>query len=616
MRCLALCLLLVTKVAFAQIFTYTELVRSENQIPLGYPVPIPVDSLLPIDGYRTYESLDMRHQQLTDLSSFIQREQIGQTIEGRPIWSYRLSNFNERTVSGANKGSAVINGGIHAREWQSPEAVTGFIETFFDQQDDQYISQYLLENMDLVIIPVLNIDGFIQTQRFPDQVTESEAIPRDGRMRRKNMREVDQDILTVADNLFGVDLNRNNNPFFGTNDQRSSPDQSSIVHRGAVASSEPETQALQQAAIDAGQERLRFYMDTHSFTQIYFTPQTANIRRNDITSRVATSMRAANNFSYDFGPSPAGAGIGSTDEYFANTFSVPSFTLEVEPGQSGGLQYGGFGVSHDGFVLPESEVARMRSETSDATMLGLYTLAELPLLEQATVRAVDSQDILFSGRWVGDSETTRLLEVSNNQPLQSGVEYQLLLQFNKPMRRVVDGEVVSFAGLSDLTDLEVLLIGRTTESVEWDLQGVNGDWTLDSNLFERYQTDTFVLTFTLPNEFDFEAHELLALSVDTVDMVGQSLDANPATMSDWQGGSWQGHENSQGIEDDNGGIDRSIRLVNDGSELFASAAPPPPPETPIPPPSNTGSSGGGSLGLWVLGLLCVFSTRSKALTYR
>ena len=609
MKWLAFIAFLVCSTAMAQVFTYTELIRSENQIPLGYPVPVPVNSLLPIDGYRTYNSLDMRHQQLTDLSPFIQRVQLGQTIENRPIWSYLISNSDQQTVSGASKGSAVINGGIHAREWQSPEAVTGFIETLFDQQDDEYIHQYLIENLDLMIIPVLNIDGFLQTQRFPLQVTQSEAVPRDGRMRRKNMRDVDQNILTASDNLFGVDLNRNNTPFFGTNPDRSSPNRDSIVHRGAVASSEPETQALQQAAIEVGQERLRFYMDTHSFTQIYFTPQTANNRRNNVTTRVANSMRAANNFSYDFGPSGGGVGIGSTDEYFANTFEVPSFTLEVEPGNTGGLQYGGFGVSHDGFVLPESEVTRMRAETSDATMLGLYTMAELPLLESAVIVNSDNGDVVFSGVWVANGQE-RALEISDNQVLQSSVDYELRLQFNKPMRRVINNQVVSFANLSSSDELQVSLVGRTSEAVEWDIQSGNGFWTLDPEQYERYQTDTFVLPFTLPQAFDFDAHELLAFSVETVDMVGQSLDANPATISDWRNGTWLRHENTEGIEDDSGGVDQSLRLIDDGSDLFTSAAPPPPSPAPQ-PPASSGSSGGGSMNTWFFVLVGLFSIRKR-----
>ena len=45
-------------------FTYTESDNSGNNIALGYPVPTPVDSLTPVDGFRSYNSLNLRHQQL------------------------------------------------------------------------------------------------------------------------------------------------------------------------------------------------------------------------------------------------------------------------------------------------------------------------------------------------------------------------------------------------------------------------------------------------------------------------------------------------------------------------------------------------------------------------
>ena len=75
-----------------------------------------------------------------------------------------------------------------------------------------------------------------------------------------------------------------------------------------------------------------------------------------------------------YSPSPADAGIGATDEYFANTYQIPSYTMELEPANSG-ADYGGFGVSHDGFILPNSEVARMRDETAAEVFTGLYMIA-------------------------------------------------------------------------------------------------------------------------------------------------------------------------------------------------------------------------------------------------
>ncbi len=85
------------------------------------------------------------------------------------------------------------NGGIHAREWQSPEVATGIIELLALAEDDHHLISYLRDNANIVVIPVLNVDGFLQTQRFPSRnwmgtdPSDPECSPRDGRMRRKNM---------------------------------------------------------------------------------------------------------------------------------------------------------------------------------------------------------------------------------------------------------------------------------------------------------------------------------------------------------------------------------------------------------------------------------------------
>ena len=60
-----LCLLsiLASTTVGAQVLTEwveTRTAFSTNVIALGYPVPIPVDTPLPFDGFRTYAGLHMR----------------------------------------------------------------------------------------------------------------------------------------------------------------------------------------------------------------------------------------------------------------------------------------------------------------------------------------------------------------------------------------------------------------------------------------------------------------------------------------------------------------------------------------------------------------------------
>ncbi len=559
----------------ADIYTYTNDQSDQFDIPLGYTVPLPVDSLTPIDGFRRYQSLNARHQQLASEADFINAQIIGQTLNGEDIWLYTVSDSNGQTRSGADEGATLINGGIHAREWQSPEAVTGFIENLFDHADDQYIEAYLIDNLKMMFIPVLNIDGFRLTQRFPTQVTRSVNSPRDGRMRRKNLRDVNSDINTGTDDLLGVDLNRNNAPFWATT-TGSSASESSLVYHGTGPASEPEIGALINAANAAPPASLRLYLDVHSFGQVYFPPMTGNSRRDSITAQVMDNMRAATNFKYANDPIPAGLGFGTTADYFAATFGTPSATMEIEPGNNGAADYGGNGVSHDGFILPNNQVRRMVRETSLATFIGFYTQAEKPMLQQ--VQVFNQSELVVDGSWSATANG-RTLAFNQNDALQNNITYRVNLQFNKPMRWLDNGVVSIFPSRSInlLPTVQWQGIDNTGNTLNIDVDTTTGSWlttpSTDSAMgFNQYQTDTFSFTLTLPDTLDWQQLSKMALTVDTMDMVRQSLDANPATITNWTDGHWNNYENSDGNELDSGGVDRSFRLIDDGQRTLCSNA--------------------------------------------
>ncbi|HEY6099842.1 MAG TPA: M14 family zinc carboxypeptidase, partial [Anaeromyxobacter sp.] len=111
------------------IFTYTESDNLGTNIALGYPPPVPVASLSPVAGFREYASLFAGHQSLLTLNDEVDGEVVGQTLSGRDIWAYAIGDANATTAEGFPEGAVLVNGGIHAREWQTPEAVTAVFET-------------------------------------------------------------------------------------------------------------------------------------------------------------------------------------------------------------------------------------------------------------------------------------------------------------------------------------------------------------------------------------------------------------------------------------------------------------------------------------------------------
>ncbi|MEM7707843.1 MAG: M14 family zinc carboxypeptidase [Pseudomonadota bacterium] len=558
----------------------TEWTEEAGTLGLGFPVPIPVDTALPFAGFRTYSGLHERHQSLMMDNDVVSGTIVGQTLNGRDIWTYQLGDSNALTATGLPEGAVLTQGTIHAREWQSPEVLTGIMEQLVAQQDDGFLYRYLLDNLNMVLTPVLNIDGFLQTQRFPTQVQLNGGSPRDGRMRRKNMRDVDEDLFSVADYLLGVDLNRNNPPFWASSGS-SSFNPTSLVYHGTEANSEAETQAMVASAELGPGDRLRMYTDVHSFSQVHFSVLTDNVRRNQIQGALLSDFsnfhqRLPGDRFYVDVPSGPGRGIGSTDEYFAETFQIPSWTLEIEP--SGNLQpdahpdlpgcsadYGGFASNcNDGFILPESEIQRVRENLAQTFPIAYYHQAGPPSVSAVRWFEPTSGAVVADVEWDVTSPTSRVLYVNQLQPLALDQPYELWVAFDKPMRwRDAEGSVAALPGqsLAQLSVTTELSIGdATTNPVVGGLRWLDEPGA-GAQGFYRYRDDTALISFTLRSN-DLGAavsgETTATLGIDARDLVGLRTDADPATPVDWGDGSWQGYENADGEAGDAGGRDNQL----------------------------------------------------------
>lgn len=554
-------------------------VLDDNRIALGYPVPLPVDTPLPFDGFRSYAGLHARHQDLAANSPWVHAALLGMTVNGREIWGYRLGDEDLTRPGGAAEPAMLTNGGIHAREWQTPEIVTGIMELLVERQDDAHLFRYLRDNANIIVIPVMNVDGFLQTQRYPQQnwldtdISDPEGSPRDGRMRRKNLRAADEDLLTQADHLRGVDLNRNNAPFWNTSPGNSSSDTRSLVYHGVTPASEPEIAALEAAVQLAPAEQLSLYTDVHSFTQVHFWVRNNNAR---LASQTETVLRTFSNFHrafpagrfYAFGSAanvPRNAGIGSTDEYFTHTYQVPSWTLEVEPTNAGGADYGGLARNgHDGFILPDSQIRRVRTELAETFAIVYYRQSGPPAVTRLRVTDAATGAVVYESAWDGVDATTRTLHTFSAQPLQFDRDYRAWIAFDKPMRWRKDGADTLLPGqpqgsLDVAAELRVggTALNATAGDPRWLDQPGGGPGG-----YHRYMDDALAFDFRLPR--DAGNQSLVAGTVDAVlsltafDMTNLRTDADPSTVARWRQGGWTGYENSAGIDEtDTGGEDRT-----------------------------------------------------------
>jgi hypothetical protein len=549
-----------------RVYTYTQSQTGEYLLPYGLPVPQPIDSLTPVDGFRSYASLEARLQSLALESGDLSAHDVGRTTAGRTLWAYVVGDADGTDVEGRPEAAFFINATTHAREWAAPEVSTGTIERLIAGAGDAGITRYLLDNTRLVIIPVHNIDGLLQTQRYPTQAIigqdpDVSNWPRDGRMRRKNMRGADENLLTFADHLNGIDLNRNHPPFWATSIGQggSSTNPASLTYHGAAPHSEIENTALLAAAQLGPTTRLRLGIDVHSFSRVFFSSNTARSRLNTVQARLLSVLQehhlgVAGKFYQDV-LDPPNRGIGTAAEYFAYQWLVPAWTLELEP-QNSPVEYGGLNVNHGGFILPASQARRVREGWAETHLVAFYMMAGPPHLSRVRIYDVQGNALVRETRWQYDAASGRRVRVTPSAgELRPGARYRAELAFNKPMRfRDVNGAVTSLPGTPQDIPLatSVALLRGTTRT---PLDTSAGQWLRDPARVLRYGDDTFAFEFIAPSEPGD-----LQLQVDANDMVGHELDSDPSTPADWEDGAWSEWENAAGIDTDVGGDDSSTAL--------------------------------------------------------
>jgi hypothetical protein len=456
------------------------------------------------------------------------------------------------------------------------------MELLHEQQADDYLFSYLRDNVNVIVIPVLNVDGFMQTQRYPahswlgTDINSPNSSPRDGRMRRKNMLGVDEDLSTQADHLLGVDLNRNSAPYWNTSPGDSSADNRSLLHHGPAAASEPEIQALQAATELGPGSELSLYTDVHSFGTVSFWVRNNNDRLASETVKVLQTFAGhhqafpAKKF-YRFssaGQVARNSGIGTTDEYFTHLHQVPSWTLEVEPGNNGGADYGGLARNgHDGFILPESQIRRVRTQLAETFAVTYYRQAGPPSV--AAIRLTDTLTgaVVFDAEWDRSDAGSRKLNIHSTQPLRLERDYQAWIAFDKPMRWRIDGQVGNLPGSpagNAVATLNLLINGTTLSMTQSNQRWL--DSPADSPAgFKRYIYDAMAVDFRLPadgtNQSLVNGNVNAMLQINAFDMAGLRVDANPATVAHWHNGAWSGYEDSNGADlTDSGGNDQTLQV--------------------------------------------------------
>lgn len=176
---------------------------------------------------------------------------IGQSIEGRPILAYRISDNADKNE--LNEPEVLYTGLHHAREPETLMTVLYFMEKLLQGYEKSPEITYVINHRQLWFIPIVNPDGYVFNQQ---------TNPEGGGLWRKNRRK-------NSDGSFGIDLNRNYDYFWGFNDFGSSPNPSDETFRGVSAFSEPESAAIRKFV---NSHNFLLALNYHSFRNLWIYP--------------------------------------------------------------------------------------------------------------------------------------------------------------------------------------------------------------------------------------------------------------------------------------------------------------------------------------------------------
>ncbi len=307
-------------------------------------------------AFHTYGELSGELADLADsFPGIASLHQIGQSVEGRPIWALKISDNVD--LDEADEPRILLVGCHHAREWISVETTLLIGRHLLEQSGAGGQAAACVSGAETWVVPMLNPDGHVYTVEHD-------------RLWRKNRRD-------NGNGSWGVDLNRNYGYRWGYDNEGSSGNPNSGTYRGPAPFSEPESSAIRDL-MSTGRP-FSALISYHNFSQLvlkawgYTSEPTADESYFLWLSRsMANMITAVHGVPYEGGGNDLLYLVnGDTVDWAYGTFRIPAFTVELRPGPDNGL---------DGFVNPPSDIQPTFEENLPAALwLIQQTMAGLPL---------------------------------------------------------------------------------------------------------------------------------------------------------------------------------------------------------------------------------------------
>ncbi|NXG01390.1 CBPA2 Carboxypeptidase, partial [Sakesphorus luctuosus] len=292
--------------------------------------------------FGTYHTLDDIYAELDHLASqfsFVEKIQVGQSYEGRPLYVLKFS------TGGSNRPAIWLDAGIHSREWVTQASALWIANKIAsDYGTDSGITS-LLDQMDLFLLPVANPDGFVYTHTT-------------NRMWRKTRSKIPGSVC------YGVDPNRNWDAGFGEcpllapAGPGASKNPCSESYHGPSANSEVEVRSVADFIKSHG--NFKAFLTLHSYSQLLMYPYGYKCTRPADYAELESLGRAAANAiksvygtTFQVGPictTIYQASGGSIDWAYDNGIKY-SFAFELRD------------TGRYGFLLPASQIVPAATET-------------------------------------------------------------------------------------------------------------------------------------------------------------------------------------------------------------------------------------------------------------
>lgn len=221
--------------------------------PVAQPGPDRTD-------YRRLGDYNAEMQELADKNKGLVElfEMQRPSLEGRTIYGLEIAANVGRKDDG--RPIFYMDAVHHAREWPASEFTMIYAHFLAEEYGKNPIVTHLLKKARVIIVPVVNVDGFDYSRESvtsADPTLASRTSPLGAgngfegywRKNRRSLTGVTVPAAQKNPDAYGVDPNRNYSYLWGDNQGGSSGNQLDTTYRGSAPFSEPETQNVRDIVL-------------------------------------------------------------------------------------------------------------------------------------------------------------------------------------------------------------------------------------------------------------------------------------------------------------------------------------------------------------------------------